>query len=639
MMSLFFAHSDFFSVAGKAGFLNGMFPVPVVCGAPSAKPAARVADVGARPQVCGRCRCRKTQTPDCRASPRLVAFGDAAAGEANLASYVSAPPHGGHAMRPVTAALLAAPLALALAAAPALAQSGAVRRPDHPVAQADRRRAEGRHARHPPRQRQGADGERPGGQPERGVRHRLGRADAAGPRDMLDQLGRALTSQDLAQYRFRIEGHTDTVGTAEANKALSQRRADAVAAYLQQHFGVAADRLQSVGMGEEGLAVPTPPQTANAQNRRVRVVNQDAAGSDDERLTERKRRGMIRLRAGSARVTAGGRRRAATGGFVMRSIAKHALVASLIAAPLALPAAPAAAQNKPSADQIIQSLKPSGDLLKGGTRGIRLANPTGRRAATRAGRTAAWAAGRQAAAAGRRAPSVSLTVEFASGSAELTPQARQTLDQLGTALTSSDLAQFRFRIEGHTDTVGSPDANKALSQRRADAVAPISNRISASPARGCSRSAWARKARGADAAADPECAEPPGEGGQSRRLSPPRAACGRPCGTTTRPWWYAARRRPAPPPRRGPWLFGGGAAALAVLLRRLGLGCGRPRRPAPVPARRPPARRRAACRHEPPAPQRRSRTARRRAALPRHPRRSRSGPPTRRRFATMSRRT
>jgi OOP family OmpA-OmpF porin len=97
-------------------------------------------------------------------------------------------------------------------------------------------------------------------------------------RKALDQLGRALTSQDLAQYHFRIEGHTDTVGTPAANKALSQRRADAVAAYLERKFGVAGSRLQPVGMGEEGLAVPTPPQTPNAQNRRVRVVNQDAAG-------------------------------------------------------------------------------------------------------------------------------------------------------------------------------------------------------------------------------------------------------------------------------------------------------------------------------------------------------------------------
>lgn len=92
-------------------------------------------------------------------------------------------------------------------------------------------------------------------------------------RRTLDALGRALSSKDLAQYRFRVEGHTDTAGSADVNRALSQRRADAVAVYLVQHDGIAPERLQSVGMGEERLAVPTPPQTPNAHNRRVNVVN------------------------------------------------------------------------------------------------------------------------------------------------------------------------------------------------------------------------------------------------------------------------------------------------------------------------------------------------------------------------------
>src|SRR5579875_2681259 len=52
------------------------------------------------------------------------------------------------------------------------------------------------------------------------------------------------------------------------------------------------------------------------------------------------------------------------------------IFASLIAVPVALGSLPALAQNSPSAEQIIQQLKPSGDLLKGNTRGIRLANPS-----------------------------------------------------------------------------------------------------------------------------------------------------------------------------------------------------------------------------------------------------------------------
>ncbi len=92
-------------------------------------------------------------------------------------------------------------------------------------------------------------------------------------RQTLDQLGRALSSPDLAKFRFRIEGHTDTVGSPAYNKALSQRRAAAVADYLEKNFSVTSARLEAVGFGQEGLLVPTPPQTANAQNRRVKVVN------------------------------------------------------------------------------------------------------------------------------------------------------------------------------------------------------------------------------------------------------------------------------------------------------------------------------------------------------------------------------
>lgn len=89
----------------------------------------------------------------------------------------------------------------------------------------------------------------------------------------LDELGRALTSPALAAYRFRIEGHTDTVGSAEMNKALSERRAAAVLDYLVAKFSVERSRIETVGMGQDGLLVQTPPQTQEPRNRRVQVVN------------------------------------------------------------------------------------------------------------------------------------------------------------------------------------------------------------------------------------------------------------------------------------------------------------------------------------------------------------------------------
>ncbi|MGH7057763.1 MAG: OmpA family protein, partial [Acetobacteraceae bacterium] len=92
-------------------------------------------------------------------------------------------------------------------------------------------------------------------------------------RRTLDALGEALSSSELTSYRFRIEGHTDTVGSPSYNLALSQRRAKAVAAYIEKKFAISPARLQAVGMGEKGLLVPTPPNTPNARNRRVQVVN------------------------------------------------------------------------------------------------------------------------------------------------------------------------------------------------------------------------------------------------------------------------------------------------------------------------------------------------------------------------------
>ncbi len=89
----------------------------------------------------------------------------------------------------------------------------------------------------------------------------------------LDELGKALTDARLAGNKFRIEGHTDTVGTPEQNKTLSDRRAKTVADYLSAKYSLGGDRIEAVGMGEDGLLIPTAPQTPEQRNRRVVVVN------------------------------------------------------------------------------------------------------------------------------------------------------------------------------------------------------------------------------------------------------------------------------------------------------------------------------------------------------------------------------
>jgi len=72
--------------------------------------------------------------------------------------------------------------------------------------------------------------------------------------------------------------------------------------------------------------------------------------------------------------------------------------------------------------------------------------------------------------AGEDPLSVNLYVNFAFDSADLTSDARITLDRLGYALVDDRLKPFSFMIEGHTDAKGSDDYNQKLSERRANAV-------------------------------------------------------------------------------------------------------------------------------------------------------------------------
>lgn len=89
----------------------------------------------------------------------------------------------------------------------------------------------------------------------------------------LDNLGQALTRLHEGGFRFRVEGHTDTVGGDTYNLSLSEQRAAAVRTYLSEHFAIDPTHLQPVGMGKEHPLVRTPDQTPEPRNRRVQVVN------------------------------------------------------------------------------------------------------------------------------------------------------------------------------------------------------------------------------------------------------------------------------------------------------------------------------------------------------------------------------
>jgi outer membrane protein OmpA-like peptidoglycan-associated protein len=91
-------------------------------------------------------------------------------------------------------------------------------------------------------------------------------------RNAVDVVARALQSDKLAGYSFRVEGHADPRGSTEHNLKLSQQRAAAVVEYLVSHHGILAERLTAQGKGSAELmdkAHPTAPE-----NRRVSIVTQ-----------------------------------------------------------------------------------------------------------------------------------------------------------------------------------------------------------------------------------------------------------------------------------------------------------------------------------------------------------------------------
>jgi peptidoglycan-associated lipoprotein len=76
---------------------------------------------------------------------------------------------------------------------------------------------------------------------------------------------------DNKNIYIEVQGHTDTVGSAEGNLRLGQQRADAVRQYLHK-AGIPLHRISTVSYGESQPAVPGNKRQNHAQNRRVIVM-------------------------------------------------------------------------------------------------------------------------------------------------------------------------------------------------------------------------------------------------------------------------------------------------------------------------------------------------------------------------------
>jgi len=104
--------------------------------------------------------------------------------------------------------------------------------------------------------------------------------DAKGQQDLQALAGQA--KQVGSHYMIQVAGYTDSSGNAAYNQQLSDRRADAVIAYLQQSCGVPLFRvLAPAAMGMSNPAASNETTQGKSENRRVVVkilVNKGVSG-------------------------------------------------------------------------------------------------------------------------------------------------------------------------------------------------------------------------------------------------------------------------------------------------------------------------------------------------------------------------
>jgi outer membrane protein OmpA-like peptidoglycan-associated protein len=72
-------------------------------------------------------------------------------------------------------------------------------------------------------------------------------------------------------YIITVEGGTDSIGNADYNYSLSERRADSVIQYLASQHGVPAHKIYLIGLGKDKPVDSNKTRDGRAKNRRVDV--------------------------------------------------------------------------------------------------------------------------------------------------------------------------------------------------------------------------------------------------------------------------------------------------------------------------------------------------------------------------------
>ena len=91
----------------------------------------------------------------------------------------------------------------------------------------------------------------------------------ADDKKQLDDMAANLTK--ARGYILELTGGTDSVGDANYNYQLSQRRADAVANYLQTKYNIPPHKFYLVGIGKDQQVASDSTAAGRAKNRRVEI--------------------------------------------------------------------------------------------------------------------------------------------------------------------------------------------------------------------------------------------------------------------------------------------------------------------------------------------------------------------------------
>ena len=91
--------------------------------------------------------------------------------------------------------------------------------------------------------------------------------------------GKAIIDERIATYKGRakntvdimVVGHTDSTGPEAYNQVLSERRAKAVAEYLESHTDLPDEEIEVIGKGESDPVADNSTREGRALNRRVDI--------------------------------------------------------------------------------------------------------------------------------------------------------------------------------------------------------------------------------------------------------------------------------------------------------------------------------------------------------------------------------